>query len=254
MNKGIKMSNRIIIKTSIMIICLAIAWGLKYQYSKSNSDSLRWILAPTAYLVEVTGDMRFEKESGIGFVDHESGIIIAPSCSGVNFMIIVFCLSAYTGMKKIGKTSQQFMWIMVSLAGAYIYTLLVNTFRINLSIYSIRTDLLQAWLSGETVHLIEGVLVYFIFLIILNSILNRIMEPDFFTRAEKPYTFIRRFLLPFSFYLFFTLLVPVFNHGGLIKNNGFSRYTFIVLISCFVVFTISFLFRMSCHYFAARVK
>lgn len=254
MNKDIMMLNRLIIKTSIMIICLTIAWGLKYQYSKGNSDSLRWILAPTAYLVEITGDMRFEKERGAGYIDHESGIIIAPSCSGVNFMIIVFCLSAYRGLTKTGKTGQQFMWIIASLAGAYIYTLLVNTFRIHLSIYSIRRDFLQAWFSGETVHLIEGVLVYFISLIILNSLLSRIMGPDFIKKSEKPCIFIRRLLLPFSFYLFFTLLVPVLNHGGLIRNNGFSRYTFIVLISCFIVFTISFLFRMSCHYVEARVK
>jgi exosortase K len=246
--------NRIIIKTGMMIICLAIAWGIKYQYSKSNSDSLHWILAPTAYLVELTGDMRFDKEVGTGYVDHESGIIIAPSCSGVNFMIIVFCLLAYTGIKKLRKTGGQLVWVMVSLAGAYIYTLLVNTFRINLSIYSIRTDFLQAWFSGETVHLIEGVMVYFIFLIILNSLLSRIIKPDFTKKTEKPYLFIRRLLFPFALYLFFTLLVPVFNHGGLLRNNGFSRYTLIVLISCFVVLAISFLFRMSCHYVAVRVK
>jgi exosortase K len=254
MKKGIKMLNRCIIKISIMVICLAIALGLKYQYSKSNSDSLGWILAPTAYLVEVTGDMRFEKETGTGYVDHASGIIIAPSCSGVNFMIIVFCLSAYKGIKKTGKTDQQFVWIIVSLTGSYIYTLIVNTCRINLSIYSIRTDFLQAWFSGETVHLIEGVLVYFIFLIIFNSILNRIIYPGYIKKAEKPNTFIRRLFLPFSLYLFFTLLIPVFNHGGIFINNGFFRYAFIVLTSCFMVLTISFLFRMSCHYVATRVK
>ncbi len=248
------MSNRFIIKVTIMIICLTIACGLKYQYSNGSSDSLAWILEPTAYLVEVTGDMRFEKESGAGFVDHERGIIIAPSCSGVNFMIIVFCLSAYTGIIKIQKTGQQFMWIIISLAGAYIYTLLVNTFRIHLSIYSIRTDFLQAWLSGETVHLIEGVLIFFISLIILNSLLNRIMAPDFSKRSETPCSFSRRLFLPVSIYLFFTLLVPLFNHGGLTRDNNFSRHTFIVLISCLIVLMISFLFRISCHYLAARVK
>jgi exosortase K len=244
----------LIIKTSIMIICLTIAWGLKYQYSNSNSDSLLWILEPTASLVGVTGDMRFEKVIGIGYIDHESGIIIAPSCSGVNFMIIVFCLSAYTGLKKIKTTSSQLMWVIISLAGAYIYTLIVNVFRINLSIYSIKTDFLQALFSGETVHLIEGVLVYFISLIFYNSLLSRITDTAYIINTKKPYVFIRRSILPLSLYLFFTLLVPVFNHGGLPWNNGFSRYTFIVLITCFIVFTLYFLFRMSCHYVAVRVK
>jgi exosortase K len=245
---------RLIIKTGMIVICLAIAWGLKYQYSNSNIDNLCWILAPTAYLVEVTGDMKFEKEIDIGYVDHKSGIIIAPSCSGVNFMIIVFCLSTCTGLKKIKTTSTQLMWVIISLAGAYIYTLLVNTFRINLSIYSIRTDFLQGWFSGETVHLIEGVLVYFIFLFIYNSLLSRITDPAYIINTGKPYSFKRRPILPLTLYLFFTLLVPVFNHGGLPPGNGFIRYAFIVLITCFIVFILYFLFRMSCHYVAVRVK
>ena len=249
------MSGRRRLNTIIMIfISLGIAWGMKYHYSHSTSEDLCWILAPTAYLVEMTGGMSFEKEINTGYVDHESGIIIAPACSGVNFMIIAFCLSAFTGLKKIKTTTRQFMWIMVSIAGSYIYTLLVNTFRISLSIYSIRTDFLQTWFSRETVHLFEGVLVYFIFLLIYNSLLNRIIASDYSSNTGKSSIMIKRFLLPLSFYLSFTLLLPVLNHGGLPQGNGFIEYTFIILLGCAIVFALFFLLKACCHYCAVRVK
>ena len=249
------MSNRYKWNKIVMItVALAIAWGLKYHYSHSSSDDLVWILAPTAYLVEMTGDMDFEREIDTGYVNSENGIIIAPSCSGVNFMIIAFCLSVYLGLKKIKTLPGQFMWVLISLAGSYGYTLLVNTFRISLSIYSFKTRLFQTWLSGETVHLLEGVLVYFIFLLVYNSLLNRIINPDLNKTPKRNFIPLKRFLLPLAFYLSFTLLVPVLNNGGIPHDNGFAEYAFIVLISCSLVFVLFFLFKACCHYVAVRVR
>lgn len=249
------MFNKIKLNRIIMIvISLVIAWSLKYHYSHSTSDDLVWILAPTAYLVQMTGDMNFEREVNTGYVNNENGIVIAPSCSGVNFMIIAFCLSAYTGLKKIKTTPMQSLWVLLSLAGAYVYTLFVNFFRINLSIYSIKTELLETWFTRETVHLFEGVVVYFIFLLIYNILLNMIINPFITKIPEKHFMQIRRFLLPLSFYLSFTLLVPVLNHGGFPPNQDFTWFAFIVLISCSVVFTLFFLLKACCHYVAVRVK
>ncbi|MBN2420360.1 MAG: exosortase K [Deltaproteobacteria bacterium] len=243
------------LKKVIMIcISLLIAWGLKYHYSTSTSDDLVWILAPTAYLAELTGDMTFEKETGVGYVNKESGIIIAPSCSGVNFMIIAFCLSAYIGLKKMLTTPVQLLWIMASIVSSYVYTLLVNTFRIGLSIYSIRTGFLQTWFSGETVHLLEGVLVYFIFLLVYNYLLNRIINTDPGKISCGPFMQVKKFILPLSFYLSFTLLVPVLSYGGVPPNKDFTEFAFIVLISCFVVIMLFFLLKACCHYIAVRVK
>ena len=241
-------------RTIMIVVSLVIAWSLKYHYSNSSSDDLIWILAPTAYLVQMTGDITFERETNTGYVNNENGIIIAPSCSGVNFMIIVFCLSAYIGLKNIKTTPVQNLWVVFSIVSAYIYTLFVNTFRISLSIYSIKTEFLQTWFSEETIHLFEGVLVYFIFLLVYNFLLNRIINPDHAKKSCSPFGQIRKFLLPLSFYLSFTLLVPVLNYGGFPPNKDFTEFAFIVLISCSIVFTLFFLFKVCCHYVAVRVK
>ena len=243
-------TNRIV----MTIVAIVIAWGMKYHYSHSSSDELAWILAPTAYLVQMTGDMKFKREINTGYLNNEYGIVIAPSCSGVNFMIIVFCLSAYTGLKHIKTAPAQFLWIMVSMACSYAYTLLVNTFRISLSLYSMRTEFLQTWFSRETVHLLEGVIVYFIFLLIYNHLLNRTINPDGIVDCRKPFMPIRRFLLPLSFYLSFTLVVPVLNHGGLLPDRSFTEFAIIVLAVCSIVCLLFFLFKVCCHYIAVRVK
>ena len=130
-------------KILMIIISIVIAWGLKYHYSHSQADGLDWMLAPTSHLVQMTSGMSFEKVESTGYVDHESGIIIAPSCSGINFMIIVFCLSIYMGIKRAENQLSPFMWILFSISVSYSCTVIVNTFRILLSIYSFKTGILQ---------------------------------------------------------------------------------------------------------------
>ena len=241
------MLNRAILSRSLMIVlALITAWGIKYHYSHADSDDLRWILAPTAFLVETTGSMDFEMEINTGYVNNINGIIIAPSCSGVNFLIILFCLSAYTGLKKITSAYRQFFWILLSLIISYVYTLLVNMIRIHLSIYSIRTEFMETWFSAETVHLIEGVLVYFVFLLIFYFLLTKIVNHDFKGASNKPGMHFKNTLLPLSFYLAFTLLVPILNNGGIPTNNNFTMYASIVLITCPVVILLFFMFKACC--------
>ncbi len=237
--------------TAIMLLT---AWGLKYHYSNSSSDDLRWILAPTAFLVEMTGSMDFEMEINTGYVNNSNGIVIAPSCSGVNFLIILFCLSACTGIKKFKPASRQLLWIPASLVISYACTLLVNTVRIHLSIYSIRAKLFETWFTAETVHLAEGVLVYFIFLLIYYFLLIKIMNHDFKGDIDKPVMLLKKALLPLAFYLGFTLLIPVLNSGGIPSSKDFAKYATIVLITCPLVILLFVMLRFFCHRMAQRVQ
>jgi exosortase K len=239
-------------KILMIVLTLAIAWGLKYHYSHANSDDLNWILRPTACLVQATGDMSFERIKGIGYKDHENRLIIASTCSGVNFMIIVFCLSAYIGLKRIKNIQTMLMWILM--ATSYSYTLIVNTIRITISIYSLKHGLLQTWFSRETTHLIEGVLVYFIFLLIYYSLLKKILIADPVEEPRWHFKQIKAGLLPMIFYFSITLFVPVLNHGGLLPSKGFIDYAIIVLVTCPIVLMLTFLFRICCHYLSVRLK
>ena len=78
------------------VIALLIAFGLKYHYSRASSEDLAWILRPTAGVVEQISGIHFEKEEGTGYINREHRIIIVPSCAGVNFLIIAFCMTVFS--------------------------------------------------------------------------------------------------------------------------------------------------------------
>lgn len=238
----------------MIALSLAIAWGLKYHYSQAESDDLNWILKPTAFLVQATGDMSFERIKGTGYVDHENRLIIAPTCSGVNFMIIVFCLSSYIGLKRIKNIRTMIMWILMVMAASYSYTLIVNTIRISISIYTLKHGLFRAWFSRETIHLIEGVMVYFIFLLIYYSLLKRIIAENPVKDPRWHFKQIRAALLPMIFYFSITLFVPVLNHEGFLPNKEFINYAIVVLMTCSIILILIFLFSICCHYLSGRLK
>ncbi|MCG8424228.1 MAG: hypothetical protein MJE77_40565 [Proteobacteria bacterium] len=45
----------------------------------------------------------FVLETGVGHVNRELGVIIAPSCAGINFMIALF-LATIAGLSAVGQT------------------------------------------------------------------------------------------------------------------------------------------------------
>src|SRR6266511_427468 len=61
------------------ILVLVAAFALKLHYSTASADQLRWILAPTAALVELVSGATFEFESHAGYISRERGFLIANS-------------------------------------------------------------------------------------------------------------------------------------------------------------------------------
>lgn len=155
------------------IIGFFILFGMKYFYSKADCEGLRWILDPTARWVEALSDIPFVYERGMGYVNHGLRFLIAPSCSGVQFLIILsamlissfvheaadFCpMNPMSGRKKAASDSRcpdrlcdtgvsvsrkaaparmgkGICWIAVSLLLSYVLTVFVNGLRIIAAIY-----------------------------------------------------------------------------------------------------------------------
>ncbi len=242
--------NRII----MISMSLTIALGLKYHYSHSRAEDLDWMLAPASYLVQKISGMEFDKVDGTGYADKKTGITIAPSCSGINFMIIVFCLSAYMALKSVPNISSVFMRILFSIIVSYVYTLMVNTFRILLSIHSFKTGLFRIWFSWKTIHLLEGVVIYFAFLLIYYSLLKRLMGGESGKHPSGVFRQIREYFPPMIFYYSVILAVPVINHGGLPPVSGFANYASMVLVACPAVIALYLMFRACCYYLIYKLK
>src|SRR2546423_13271314 len=116
------------------------AWSLKWFYSTATVDQLRWILWPTTKLVELVTGAQFEFESRAGYMNSEHTFLIAASCAGVNFLIIVFVM---LGLRKLWKDrSEKTPWRFIPVAAglAFIATIITNTVRISLALQMLGTQ------------------------------------------------------------------------------------------------------------------
>lgn len=133
---------------------------LKHHYSLATATQLDWILAPTATLVAWSTSAHLVHESGVGYVDFDKGVIVAPACAGINFMIIAFGLTAFCGLHQIRRLSCQLAWLALALAAAYGLTLVVNSMRIALSMTLHEANIYDDWVTVARVHRLAGVGLY----------------------------------------------------------------------------------------------
>ncbi|MEJ2641087.1 MAG: exosortase K, partial [Desulfosarcinaceae bacterium] len=148
--------NRLLAGTLAVVVMLL----LKRHYSQAGPEQLAWMLAPTAHLIAwITGTAPLW-EAGVGYVDFGRGIIIAPACAGVNFMIMAFGLAVFCSLGRLRRLLALTVWMALALSGAYLATLGVNTLRIILSMALYRADIDAAWLTPEALHRVTGVWLY----------------------------------------------------------------------------------------------
>ncbi len=160
--------------TLLMLTALA-AYGLKRHYSVASAEELAWILRPTAALVSAVTGHEFAGERHAGFVSRELSFVIAPSCAGVNFVIIALCMLmvSFVGAYRTwqGKMAHSFVSVVV----AYLAAILVNALRIILAIGMRNRDDIPAWLSPSQLHRVEGVIVYVACLYALFFVAQRLV-------------------------------------------------------------------------------
>lgn len=256
------MSNEAFLKTKSFVfkygafyaIGLLIAFGLKYYYSGASSEDLDWILAPTAYWVQALSGIPFEKEQQIGFVSHFYQFIIAPSCAGINFMIIAFSTLLFSFIHRLKSVKGRFLWIASSFLLVYLFTILVNSLRIILSIFLLRLDIYGGWITPERVHTIEGTIVYFVSLLILYVIAGELIK--YFAlnagknkvSAKAQIHLLHKWFPPVFFYFAITLGVPVLNGAYVNDSKKFLDHAVLITAVCLtVLLLLSLLFILKKH-------
>jgi len=142
------------------LITLLIMLILKRHYSLATAHQLDWILAPTARLVAWLTCAHPVYEGGVGYVDFSRGIIVAPACAGVNFMIMAFGLAAVHVLARIHRLGPLLAWLATAMCAAYAYTLGVNAVRIALSMDLYIADIYNGWLTMARVHRLAGIGLY----------------------------------------------------------------------------------------------
>ena len=197
----------------LVVLC---ALALKFYYSTATVNELRWILAPTTALVELLSSKRFAFESFAGYMSSDHSFVIAASCAGINFLITSFSMLALGRLWR--ERFRGVSWWSIPLAAviAFVTTIITNTVRIciALELRNVHLD----WLTANQLHRLEGIVVYFGFLLLLFHLTER-------SRGRKP---ARLLLFPLLVYYAMTLGIPLAN--GSWQREGFYEHSAFVLV------------------------
>jgi exosortase K len=216
----------------VVLLCAAM---LKLYYSTASPNQLRWILAPTTVLVELVSDRSFEFESYAGYISSDHTFLIAASCAGVNFLITSFLM--LTLRKLWGDRTQNIAWRFIPMAAifAYLTTLVANTVRIYIALQLQRTRVETTWLNQDQLHRVEGIFVYFGFLLLLFVISERM-------NYENRSTLWRLSLFPLLIYYATALGIPLAN-GAYRQGTDFWEHSAFVLLTPLLPILVLAMFR-----------
>jgi exosortase K len=204
---------------------LLCALALKFYYSNATADELLWILAPVTTLVEMLSGRSFAFESYTGYVSSDHRFVIAVPCAGVNFLMTAFLM---LGLRRLWRdrfdmVSWRFLPVMAVLA--YLATLIANTTRICVALETQRRGVEVDWLSGNQLHRLEGIVIYFAFLLLLFMMTERI-------EAAKTRTAL---LFPLGIYYATTLGIPLVNGSYRQGIPFWEHFVFVLVLPLIVV-------------------
>ena len=197
------------------------ALALKFYYSTATADDLLWILRPTTALVELLSGQRFEFESYAGYVSSDRRFVIAVPCAGVNFLITAFLM---LGLRRLWRERfRAISWRFIPLAGllAYVATLVANTTRIWLALGMRARAVAISGLTNNQLHRLEGIVVYFTFLLLLFVLMERL-------ESAKRVSLARVLVFPLLVYYAMALGVPLLN-GSFHRGSAFWEHSVYVL-------------------------
>ncbi len=220
--------------TAQLLVVLVAAGLVKQYYSTASVNQLRWILAPTTAAVELVTGSRFEFESYAGYVNGDHSFVIAASCAGVNFFLTAFLMLT---LGKLWRSRQLAWWYFPAAAGiAYLTTIIANTVRISTALRLHGTSIDLGGMNPNQIHRLEGIVIYFGFLLLLFVVSERFARTDQTNSGGKT-SLLRQSLFPLLVYYATTLGVPIFNsslRGGRMATD-FQEHSLFVLLAPLVL-------------------
>ena len=244
-------------KAQVIGVLLAAA-SVKFYYSNASVNELRWILAPTASLVELITGTRFAFESHAGYMSSDYTFLIAASCAGVNFLITAFLMLALWELWRKREAGVSWNYFAAVALIAYGTTIVANTTRIAIAL-QLRKTPVEIGLSAAQLHRFEGIVVYFGFLTLLFFVGDYVSRKSSHqgrgitslakssssgqTSSLNRFGFWLRLLFPMVVYYAVTLGIPLAN-GAFRKEAYFAEHTVFVLLTPLLVMLPVILWRV----------
>lgn len=232
-----------------LIVVLLVAFALKQLYSSASVDELRWILAPTTFLVGLITGASFSFETHAGYMSTNQRFLIAGSCAGVNFMIAAFLMLS---VGRLLRCTLSYKFIPLALAVSYATTIIANTVRISTALQHQETPLNINGLSANQLHRLEGIMIYFGFLLLLFLLSERLNDcARSLIRPLSPHAagrlcFVRQLFLPLAIYYATTLGMPLANaiYRREIAIAAFLEHSVFVLLAPLLLVAPLVIFRL----------
>lgn len=187
--------------------------------------------------MELVSGSQFEFESHAGYMMSDRSFVIAASCAGVNFLIASFLMLSlgrlwrHRFQDQTHELSPSLAWRFIPAAAvvAYLATLVANTVRISTALRLRRMPLAISWLSGNQLHRVEGIFIYFGFLLLL-FVLSEKVSSETATTSENPSGLLRQSFFPLLIYYATTLGIPLAN-GAYHQGSDFWEHSVFVLLT-----------------------
>jgi exosortase K len=209
------------------VTVLAAAYALKYFYSTASANELRWILWPTTRLTELVTGTTFTFEGYAGYLSSDRTFLIASACAGVNFLIAAFVLLSLRQLWNKRESGTRWYFFPFAIAVSYALTIVANTVRISSALWLNKERQGFAGLDHDEVHRLDGIFIYFGFLLLLFVAYEKLS-------SENKAVRLRQYLFPLAIYYAMTLAVPILN-GALNQGMDFWRHAAFVLAAPLVL-------------------
>lgn len=237
---GHRMDRSALNRVAQLVVVLGGALSLKFYYSTASVNQLHWILTPTTLFVEFVTGRTFAFESHAGYMSSDHTFLIAASCAGVNFLITAFLMLSLRQLwHERSKQPQQRLlmllhewWFMpVAAVVAYTATLLANATRISIALQLQQTPVRIGSLDANQLHRIEGIFVYFGFLLLLFVMGERTKFSDDrkAVYSIRPFVLLRACFFPLLIYYGTTLGLPLIN--GAYRQTAFWEHSIFLLLT-----------------------
>jgi exosortase K len=206
------------VRLAIVALC---ALALKQYYATATANELRWILAPTTFIVELLSGRSFTFESYTGYMSSDHAFVIAVPCAGVNFLITAFVMLALRRLWRGRFASINWRFLPISMVSAYVATVIANAVRICVALEIQRRSFEVDGLTGNQLHRLEGIVVYFGFLTLLYFLMERKSSPQMW-------------MFPLGIYYAMTLVVPLVN-GSFHLEGFWEHFGFVIVMPLLVM-------------------
>ena len=206
-------------------LSLALALATKAAFSRLGPDELRWMTWPMQALVGVAAGLDFTYEAGYGYVDLAHRLVIAKSCTGVNYLLAVFGLLVFTRVPRAAGHARKMAAVAGMAAAAYTVTIVVNATRIAVGLAVHEAGWEAGWLTPARVHRLAGIAVYLTSLLAVHAAASRV---------ESGAPGGAGWLAPLVAYAAVTVAIPLANGALLAHPSAFAEHSAWVALAVLV--------------------